>query len=128
MDWTPPDWLLNSTIILALLTFLGLIVRMIGPWRKQISEAEDRLRKDLIAERARCEAELSIVRHRERGSRHIIYSMLHIFDLPHGERREGALANVHATLHAMERREAEEAGLLISAPSMAMQEVQGEPE
>jgi hypothetical protein len=33
---------------LALLSALGVIVRMIGPWKKQTTDAEDKLRKDLM--------------------------------------------------------------------------------
>ncbi len=42
--WAITGW------IAAGLTFLGLLIRNIGPWRKQISESEERLRVELHAE------------------------------------------------------------------------------
>lgn len=45
-----PDWLLNSTLALAALSLFGLLLRQVGPWRKQISETEERLRTELRAE------------------------------------------------------------------------------
>jgi hypothetical protein len=76
--------------------------------RMQIGEAEERLRTELMNDRARCETELRIMKHRERGSRQLIYSLLHLFDMPPGEAREGAVANVRATLSELERAEADE--------------------
>lgn len=105
-DWTAPAWLMNSAAAIGILSLVALVIRMIGPWRKQITETEERMRTELRAERARCEKELRIVRHRERGSRQIIYSLLHLVNMPPGERREGALESVRATLTELERVEA----------------------
>lgn len=67
-------WTVAGIWVLALTT-LGLLIRQIGPWRKQISEAEDHLRADLLKrvgklertlerQRARHDAERSLDRHR----------------------------------------------------------------
>jgi hypothetical protein len=111
MEWSPPDWLLNSTAALVVLSLVGLLIRMVGPWRQQITQTEEKLRQELRDERMHCERELRLVRHRERGGRQIIYSLLHLFNMPSGEKREGALEVIHATLSEMERVEAMEAGL-----------------
>jgi hypothetical protein len=108
VPYTPPAWLITSGIATAVLTMVGVVIRMIGPWRKQISETEEKLRKELLDERRRCEAELRLVRHRERGSRQIIYSLLHVAGLPSGAKRDGALESIRATLVELERVEAEE--------------------
>jgi uncharacterized membrane protein YheB (UPF0754 family) len=41
-----PTWAITGWVV-AGLGFFGLIIRSIGPWRKQISETEERLRKEL---------------------------------------------------------------------------------
>lgn len=105
--------LLNSALIVAAIGLLGLIVRLVGPWRKQISDLEERLRRELAANNARCEAELRIVRHRDRGSRQMIYALLHIFDMPE-EARAKALAGIRSELAAMEQAEATETAILLS--------------
>lgn len=98
----------NGAFIIIGLTLGGIVLRMIGPWRKQISEAEMRLRREAEKRARQCEGELSVVRHRERGSRQMIYSLLHLFDLEPAS-REGALQNIRSTLEDMERRETFEA-------------------
>jgi uncharacterized membrane-anchored protein YhcB (DUF1043 family) len=85
MEWHPPDWLLNTTALVMVLSLMMLVLRLVGPWRKQITETEEKLRQELRDERAHCEKELRLVRHRERGGRQIIYSLLHLFDMPSGE-------------------------------------------
>lgn len=114
-EWTAPGWLMNSAAGVGILSVIALVIRMIGPWRKQITDTEERMREELRTERERCETELRIVRHRERGSRQMIYSLLHVAGMPEGERRQGALESVHATLTELERVEAIEAGLLPSS-------------
>lgn len=41
----PTPWVIGVGV--ALLGFFGIVMRMIGPWRKQITETEERLRKEL---------------------------------------------------------------------------------
>lgn len=45
---TGSPWAITGWIV-GVLSLLGLVIRQIGPWRKQISEAEDRIRKELHA-------------------------------------------------------------------------------
>jgi len=55
--WAATGW------IVAAIGFFGIILRLVGPWRKQITETEERLRKELAdaltAERATNAATLS---------------------------------------------------------------------
>jgi hypothetical protein len=95
----------------AFLAFCGAIVRQIGPWRKQISEMEERLRGELLADRVRCEAELRVVRHRTRNQRQIIYSLLRLFDVP-ATKRKDMLASIRADLAAIEEAEATESAVV----------------
>jgi hypothetical protein len=37
----------------AIITVVGVLLRLVGPWRKQISEAEERLRKELMDQLAK---------------------------------------------------------------------------
>lgn len=66
---------MTGGIWVAALSFLGLLIRHIGPWKKQVSDAEDHIRTDLIrrverlertldTERAIHKAERSLDRHR----------------------------------------------------------------
>jgi hypothetical protein len=98
-------------ILATVLTLCGVIIRQIGPWRKQISELEERLRGELLRERLRCEAELRIVRHRTKNQRQIIYSLLHLFDIPASRRKE-MLANIRTDLAALEEAEATESAIV----------------
>jgi 7,8-dihydro-6-hydroxymethylpterin-pyrophosphokinase len=62
-------------IWIAALSFIGLLIRQIGPWKRQVSEAEEHLRNDLLRrveklertldrERTRHNAERALDRHR----------------------------------------------------------------
>lgn len=62
-------------VVVAALSLFGLLIRQIGPWRKQVTEVEEHLRSDLLRrverlertlerERARHNAERSLDRHR----------------------------------------------------------------
>lgn len=113
MDWIPP-WLANSVVVAGALSLFALVIRQIGPWRKQISDMEARLRLELMENHRLCEAELRLVRHRERGSRMMIYSLLHLFDMPL-EQRAIALDTIRADLKAMEQAEATETGFVMTA-------------
>ncbi len=105
INWTAA-WLWG-----AVLAFFGVVLRQIGPWRKQISDLEERLRKELLRERMRCEAELRVVRHRTKNQRQIIYSLLHLFDLPASRRKE-LLAKIRAELASIEEAEAAESAIV----------------
>jgi hypothetical protein len=109
--WTPPDWLMNTGVIVAALSLIALIIRMIGPWRKQLDELEEKLRGELRVERDRCDAELRLVKHRERRSRQMIYSLLHLFDLP-ATRRKETLINIRNELAVIEQAEAAESAIV----------------
>lgn len=71
----PTETLTAFGVWIAALSFLGILIRQVGPWRRQISEAEDHLRADLLKrvgklerrlerQRARHDAERSLDRHR----------------------------------------------------------------
>lgn len=104
-NWTATGFLV------AVLAFLGVLIRQIGPWRRQISELEERLRAELLRERQRCEAELRVVRHRTRNQRQIIYSLLHLFDVP-ATRRKEMLSSIRSDLAAIEQAEATESSIV----------------
>lgn len=111
---TVPPAVANSAIVLAGLSLFALVVRMIGPWRKQLDDLEERLRKELREERDRCNAEMRILRHRDRHRRQIIYSLLHLFDLP-AARRKPLLASIRSELASIEQAEATESGIVSTA-------------
>lgn len=69
-------------------------------------------------ERARCEAELRVQGHRINNQRLMIFSLLHLFEVP-AARRKPMLDAIRAELAAMETAEAHEKGLLITAPLAA---------
>jgi hypothetical protein len=50
MDFTIPDQATAAAIILGSLSLLGLLIRQIGPWRKQVVEEEAEFRATLRAE------------------------------------------------------------------------------
>lgn len=108
-----PAWLINSAVVVAIVSLIGLIIRQVGPWRRQITEAEERLRNELMENNSRCEAELRIMRHRDRNSRQMIYSMLHIMDMPL-EQRGAALDKIRVDLERMEKVEAAEIGSFLA--------------
>lgn len=47
---TYPAWLTGGAIVAAVLALAGVVLRQIGPWRKQITDTEERLRTELMAE------------------------------------------------------------------------------
>ncbi len=112
-EWHVPAWLANSAVVVAAISLFAMVIRQIGPWRKQISDLEERLRAELVANHAKCEAELRLVRHRERGSRMMIYSLLHLFDMP-AEQRNAALDSIRGQLKTMEQAEATETGFVMT--------------
>lgn len=114
-EWHFPAWLTGSAVVVAGISLFALVIRQIGPWRKQISEMEERLRTELLVRHKECENELRLVRHRVKGSRQLIYSLLHLFDMP-PESRTRALDNIRAELAAMELAEATETGIVMAGP------------
>lgn len=117
MDITPshlPPALQTSAIVIAALSLFALVIRMVGPWRKQIDDLEARMRKELLTERDRCDAELRMLRHRDRNRRQMIYNLLHLFDLP-AARRRPILDSIRAELAAIEQAEAAEAAIVATA-------------
>lgn len=75
----------------------------------------DKLEGDLEREQQRCEVMLGVHRHRINNQRTLIYSLLHLFDMPAARRKE-ALVTVRAELASMEQAEALEKGIVASAP------------
>jgi hypothetical protein len=75
----------------------------------------EKLEGSLEREQERCEAMLGIHRHRINNQRTIIYSLLHLFDMP-AARRKAALVIVRADLASMEQAEAVEKGIVAAAP------------
>lgn len=127
-----PTWLTISTLIIGAIGTAG-IGGMLKTWldhlrgkRKQTDEValslvqtlESRVGKlegDLEKERARCDAELGVHRHRLVNQRTIIYSLLHLFDMP-ATRRKDALTNLRKEIAAMEQAEATEKAIIAAAP------------
>lgn len=75
MPFNFPPIVMNSAIIVAAISLFGLIIRQIGPWRKQADEVASALRNDLLRrvtklertldrERGRHNAERALDRHR----------------------------------------------------------------
>lgn len=75
MQFNFPPVVLNSALILAAISLFGILIRQIGPWKRQADEAAEHLRDDLLRrvqrlektldrERLRHNAERSLDRHR----------------------------------------------------------------
>lgn len=47
MEFALPSWLANGAVVVGALSLLGLLIRQIGPWRKQLTETEAHLRTEL---------------------------------------------------------------------------------
>jgi len=92
---------------------MGLVERLetrVGLLEGKLDSADEAIKE----ERARCDAELGVHRHRIRNQRQIIYSLLHLFDVP-AARRKDMIAGVRADLAAMEQAEAAEIGAVRAA-------------
>lgn len=76
------------------------------------------LESALEIERDRCDAELQVHRHRINNQRTIIYSLLHLFDVP-ATRRKEMLEGIRQNLAAMEQAEAVEKAIVATAPLKA---------
>lgn len=57
-----PDWTAPAAWIVAALSLFGLLIRQIGPWKKQVSEVEEHLRSDLLARVGKLERKLDRMR------------------------------------------------------------------
>lgn len=89
---------------------------------RQLKSRVEQLESDRDEERDRCDrklekaaAELRVMSHRCDNQRTIIYSLVHLFDVP-AARRKAMLDSIKADLRAMEQAEATEIGLVIAAP------------
>lgn len=109
-----PPALQTSGIVIAALTLFGLVIRMVGPWRRQIDDLETKLRAELRADRAKCERDLGVVKHRERRTRQLLYSTLRLFDQP-AARRKPMLDRIYEELATIEQAEALESGIVSTA-------------
>lgn len=103
---------------------------------KLLEERVGRLEQEASAERARCderlerqaveynhklaqnEAEMGVLRHRVNNQRMMIYSLLHLFEVP-ATRRKEQLDGIRKNLAAMEQAEAVEKAIVASAPIKA---------
>ena len=74
----------------------------------------DKLESSLAGERQRCDDELRILRHRIGGWKQLFYSLLHLFDMPAGQRRK-TLEAVRKEMAALEQAEAAETGAMLGA-------------
>lgn len=84
---------------------------------QRLGRRVEQLERDLQADRARCDAELRVLRHRTQNQRQLIYQLLHLFDVP-AVRRKGMLASIRTDLAAIEAAEATESGLVSAAAIM----------
>lgn len=57
-----PQWATPAAIVLAALSLFGLLIEHIGPWNKQVSEAEHQLRADLLNRVGKLERKLDRIR------------------------------------------------------------------
>lgn len=73
MDWAIPEGITSSAIILAALSLFGLLIRNIGPWRKQVTEEETEFRATLRAENVELRGRLERVEKafRRKDARHV---------------------------------------------------------
>lgn len=81
---------------------------------EKLEKRIEKLEADLDLERARCDAELRVLRHRMNNQRTMIYSLLHLFDVPAGKRKD-MLAGIRTELAALEQAEATEKGAVVAA-------------
>lgn len=99
---------LLATIVGAMLGTAGL-----GGILKILFSRIHKLELDLEKERVRCDNKLRVLYHRSRNQRSLIYSFLHLFDLP-AEHRERLLGRVREQLATIEQAEALEVGAALA--------------
>lgn len=126
--------LVVTGIWVAALGIIGLLIRHIGPWRKQISEAEDHLRADLIrrverlertleSERAIHKAERSLDRHRLNNVTQCFDALLLLIEMA-PEKANEAVQKIKDMRAVQLKAEAEEKALIRMA-EIAAAEVEG---
>jgi hypothetical protein len=73
MNWMNPEAVTNSALILISLSLLGMLIRSIGPWRKQVTEEETEFRATLRAENVELRGRLERVEKafRRKDARHV---------------------------------------------------------
>jgi uncharacterized membrane protein YhiD involved in acid resistance len=110
---------------LVLLSALGLLVRMIGPWKKQTTDAEDKLRGDLMARVDKLEkaleqkdklhaAERSLDRHKIRNLNQCLDAVLMILETA-PEKTVEVVGKVRAMREAQLQAETAEAAAIHAA-------------
>lgn len=73
-----------------------------------------KLEAALKEERVRCDAELGVQRHEIRGLWQLIYSLLHLFDVPAAKRKE-LLAGVRQEIASLQQSAAAEKSMIVAA-------------
>lgn len=81
---------------------------------QRLGERVDKLEKQQVIERERCDVELRNLRHRISGWKQLFYSLMHLLDLPEGRRRE-ALGTIRDQMATLEQTEALETGALMGS-------------
>lgn len=125
-------WTAGGVLVIAF-SMLGLLIRQIGPWKKQVSEAEDHIRSDLIrrverlertldSERAIHKAERSLDRHRLNNVTQCFDALLLLIEMA-PERASEAVQKIKEMRAAQLRAEAEEKAV-IRAAEIAAAEVE----
>ena len=110
---------------LVLLTAMGVLVRLIGPWKKQTTDAEDKLRGDLMARVEKLEkalerkdalhaAERTLDRHKIRNLTQCLDAVLMILDTAPDKTTE-VVGKVRAMREAQLQAEAAEAATIHAA-------------
>lgn len=82
---------------------------------KRLEGRVTKLEGDLERERAACAADLAVHRHRINNQRQMIYSLLHLFEMP-ATRRRDALTAIRSEIAGMENAEATERAIVSTAP------------
>lgn len=99
MPFGLPPVIMNSALIIAALSLLGILIRQIGPWKRQADEAAAHLRDDLIRrveklertldrERLRHNAERALDRHRLNNMTQCFDSLLLLIEMNPGKAQE----------------------------------------
>jgi response regulator RpfG family c-di-GMP phosphodiesterase len=117
--------LMTAGVWVAALSFLGILIRQIGPWKQQTAEVEQRLRDDLIrrlekvertldSERAIHKAERSLDRHRLNNVTQCFDALLLLIEMA-PERATEAVQKIKEMRSTQLRAESEEKALIRAA-------------
>lgn len=131
-----PQWATLAGVWVAALSFLGLLIRQIGPWKKLATEHETRLRLDLLRrverlertldrERARHQAELSIDRHRLNNITQCFDALLLLIETS-PEKASEIVVKIKAMRSQQIKAEAEEKAIIRAAEITAVDESEEE--